>query len=257
MQRRFILLGASRGLGWSTFQLLQKRADTQAFLLSSRKIQARTFEIEQLLEAYPADEAQSSAQKSKQAIEQTAKQKVKQAAKQEIKLVAQDFSKLPIDGAFLQDLENFQATDLIYFAGGGPFGSFADKKWNDHQWALNTTFLYPAQLMHQILSQKKTKWPDLRNLVVIGSAIAESKPDPKAASYAAAKHALKGLIDTVQFELDLVQGLRVHLFSPGYMQTDLLPAHSEPRQKQLAENPLDVAKKLITVIERNDSIGPS
>jgi hypothetical protein len=44
----------------------------------------------------------------------------------------------------------------------------------------------------------------------------------------------------------------VRLFSPGYMQTDLLPANSQPRQNGEAENPLDVAKKLIAMIEKND-----
>lgn len=165
-------------------------------------------------------------------------------------LLTQDFSKLPIELDFIQAVKKFNPTDLIYFAGGGPYGVFSDKKWSDHQWALNTTFLYPAEWLHLLL---KEKWPLLRNIVLIGSSVAESKPDKNAASYAAAKHALKGLVETIRLELaESTSGLHVQLFSPGYMQTDLLPSHSEPRQKQLAENPLDVAKKLITVIEKND-----
>lgn len=224
MQRRFALLGCSRGLGWATFQELQKKQYVTAFLLSSRKIQERQIEISQST----------------------------QNATTEILYVNQDFSKLPIDPQFLNTLQKFAPTDLIYFAGGGPYGKFAEKKWSDHQWALNTTFLYPAQLVHSIAENQKTHWSSLRNIIFIGSAIAESRPDPKAASYAAAKHALKGLIDTLQLELDSASGLSLHLFSPGYMQTDLLPPHSEPRQKQLAENPFEVAKKLIAVIEKND-----
>lgn len=223
MQKRFVLLGSSRGLGWETFLLLQKKKTAKGFLLSSRKILGREQEISNLT----------------------------QNSNQDVKLITQDFSKPFIDAEFLQELKAFKPTHLIYFAGGGPYGAFAEKKWSDHQWALNTTFLYPAQLLHYVVSNRP-QWPWLKSFIVIGSAIAESQPDLKAASYAAAKHALKGLVSTIQLEKDTTQGIFVELFSPGYMQTDLLPAHSEPRQKQLAENPFDVAKKLITVIEKND-----
>ena len=216
MQKRFALLGASRGLGWATYQALQNHDENFEFLLSSRKIEARRNEI-------------SAANTT---------------------LLAQDFSRLPVDVEFVQNLKKFTPTDLIYFAGGGPYGAFSEKKWSDHQWALNTTFLYPAELLHVLL---KEKWPSLKKIILIGSAIAENKPDKNAASYAAAKHALKGLVETIQLErAGSTSGPRVQLFSPGYMQTDLLPPHSEPRQKQLAENPLDVAKKLITMIEKSD-----
>jgi short-subunit dehydrogenase len=216
MQKRFALLGASRGLGWATYQALQNHDKNSEFLLSSRKIEARRGEISSI----------------------------------NTTLMVQDFSQLPVQLEFVQTLKKFNPTDLIYFAGGGPYGAFAEKKWSDHQWALNTTFLYPAELLHVLL---KEKWPSLRNIVLIGSSIAESKPDKNAASYAAAKHALKGLVDTIQLEMNhSTSSLRVQLFSPGYMQTDMLPPHSEPRQKQLAENPLDVAKKLITMIEKSD-----
>lgn len=215
MQKRFALLGASRGLGWATYQVLQNHHQNCEFLLSSRKIEARRSEI---------------------SVVNTT-------------LLSQDFSALPVKSDFIQNLKNFNPTDLIYFAGGGPYGAFSEKKWSDHQWALNTTFLYPAELLHFIL---KEKWPTLKNVILIGSAVAESKPDRNASSYAAAKHALKGLVETIQLEMPPASSLRVQLFSPGYMQTDLLPSHSEPRQKQLAENPLDVAKKLITMIEKSD-----
>lgn len=216
MQKRFALLGASRGLGWATYQTLQNYYKNSEFLLSSRKIQARQSEV-------------SAANTT---------------------LLSQDFSKLPVQLDFIQSLKKFNPTDVIYFAGGGPYGAFSEKKWSDHQWALNTTFVYPAELLHVLL---KEEWASLRNFILIGSSVAESKADKYAASYAAAKHALKGLVDSIQLEMPLsTSSLRIQLFSPGYMQTDLLPPHSEPRQKQMAENPLDVAKKLITMIEKSD-----
>ncbi len=213
-QDRFALLGSSRGLGWSTYQALEKSYPQSQFLLSSRKIAGRKNEI---------------------SLATT--------------LVPQDFSKSPVNESFLNVLKTFHPTTLVYFAGGGPYGLFGEKKWSDHQWALHTTFLYPAELVHSIFSDLSS-WPDLRQIVLIGSAIAEAQPDPLAASYAAAKHALKGLVTSMQKESISLPRLR--LFSPGYMQTDLLPANSKPRQLGLSENPFDVAKKLIAFIEKSD-----
>jgi short-subunit dehydrogenase len=211
---RVVLLGSSRGLGWATYQTLVKNYSSANYFLSSRKI----------------------ANRAGQVSEKTF-------------LVPQDFSKIPLDPQFVRQLAEFKPTTVIYFAGGGPHGAFEEKKWSDHQWALNTTFLYPAELIHRILAQY-SDWPELRQLIVVGSAIAEANGDPFAASYAAAKHALKGLITSIQKESSPKPKLR--LFSPGYMQTEMLPASSRPRQLGLAEDPFEVAKKLIAFIEKND-----
>lgn len=216
---RFILLGASRGLGWATYQNLLQRFKNQEFLLASRRIKQK--------ELLVSDKTQ---------------------------LIEQDFSKGRCDEKFVQQLQDFQGTHLIYFAGGGPYGPFHQKKWSDHQWALETTFLYPARLVHLILSEPK-QWSSLRQVILIGSAVAESLPDINASSYSAAKHALKGLVDTLVLEQQASSNAfaqEVRLFSPGYMQTDLLPINSQPRQNDLAETPQNVAKKLIAMIEKND-----
>ena len=209
-------MGASRGLGWATYQELNRRSETQAFLLSSRKINARKNQVSANTE-----------------------------------LVEQDYSVTPVGSDFLTRLQDFNPTCLIYFAGGGPYGLFADKKWNDHDWALKTSFLYPAELLHAILS-KRNEWKELKKILFVGSAIAEDQADPKAASYAAAKHAVKGLGTSIQAEVLDNQNPQITLFSPGYMQTELLPVNSQPRQNQLALDPVDVAKKLIAIIEKND-----
>ncbi len=211
---RIALLGSSRGLGWATYQELVKSFPRNSYFMASRKISVRQSEMSE-----------------------------------NTKLISQDFSKTPVDFNFLQSLAEFAPTHLIYFAGGGPHGLFANKKWSDHLWALNTTFLYPAELTHAILSSP-AKWPSLKQIILIGSVIAENQADPLASSYAAAKHALRGLVSTLNAEGS--SSAQIKLFSPGYMQTDLLPADSQPRQKGLAENPSDVAKKLIAFIEKND-----
>lgn len=216
---RIAILGASRGLGWAFYQEIVKQFPEIHFLLASRKILERKNEV------------------TKNTI-----------------LITQDFSKVPVSSVFLSQLKSFNSTRIIYVAGGGPYGVFQKKKWADHVWALNTTLLYPAELLHAILqSQSETDvlgWANLAQITFVGSQIAESKADPMAASYAAAKHGLKGLISTIQAEG--LQKPLVLLFSPGYMQTDMLPAHSWPVTQGLAEPAALVAKQLIQFIEKNN-----
>jgi short-subunit dehydrogenase len=215
MQKRnesYILLGASRGLGWHTYLQLLKTQPDSRFLISSRKVNSRNTEV-----------------------------------KGDTTLLQQDFSKPGIDPGFLNKLKEFKPTQIIYFAGGGPYGLFQEKKWSDHQWALQTSFLYPAELLHSIKSQLEN-WPQLKKFVFIGSAVAEDKPDPRASSYSAAKHAMRGLLTSIKAEQDSAP--KILLFSPPYMQTDLLPAHSQPRLSDRAENPEVVAERLIEYIEK-------
>jgi len=216
LNEKFIMLGASRGLGWCTYQLLQILKQPSDFLINSHNVLVKTGEIAQ-----------------------------------NTKLIQQDFSKPGIDQEFETQLKKFGPTHLIYFAGGGPYGFFQDKKWSDHQWSLQTSFLYPAELLHSIMAHPEA-WPALKKVVLIGSSVAEDKADPRASSYSAAKHALRGLVATVQEEIKAQSEKKlpqVLLFSPPYMQTDLLPAHSQPRLNDRAENPEVVARRLIEYIE--------
>lgn len=129
---------------------------------------------------------------------------------------------------------------VFYFAAGGPYGDFAKKKWKDHRWALQVSFLSPAELLHSIMSDP---WPALTQVVFVGSAIADSSADPSASSYAAAKHGLKGLISTVIAEKP---ELDIRLFRPGYMDTDLLPKNSHPRLDETSLLSAENAAKIFT-----------
>lgn len=202
ISHKFILLGASRGLGWATYQALAKKYPAAEFLLISRKISEGHYHSFKF-----------------------------------------DFSK-ELTAEFLTKLIDFKPTTIIYFAAGGPFGHFHEKKWSDHQWALQVSFLFPAQLLHALMRESVT---NLKKFVVVGSAIAENKPDPGAASYCAAKHALKGLVTTLQAEnrTNNENAFTIQLFSPGYIETDLLPAQSWPRQQGLALSAENVAGQLI------------
>lgn len=210
-QRRFALLGASRGLGWATYQALSKKYPTAEFMLVSRKISHRKNEINSCTQVFDYD-----------------------------------FSK-ELSSDFVDKLADFNPTHIVYFAAGGPYGNFHEKKWSDHQWALQVTFLFPAQLLHHFM---RISVPSLKQFVLVGSAIAENQPDPGAASYCAAKHALKGLITTLQKENKSPFNckFKIELFSPGYIETDMLPPQSWPRQQGLAESAENVAQQLINLV---------
>ena len=203
---KYILLGASRGLGWATYQEIKMQEPDSEVLLVSRKIDSKKNELKSLTATHSFD--------------------------------LTNWSK---DDSLFKKMIEFQPSYIIYFAGGGPHGDFVTKKWTDHEWALKINFLTPAQMIHQ-LGQNQNDFKNLKSVIVIGSSIAESNADPQAASYCAAKHALKGLITTLQIENKTA--FKLHLFSPGYMETDLLPAHSWPRLENKAEKPEKVASEL-------------
>ncbi len=138
-------------------------------------------------------------------------------------------------------LIEFNPSHIIYCAGGGPYGSYHEKKWSDHEWALQLNFLTPARLLHQVLAEK-LKFSSLTDFVYVGSEVAENQPDVGAASYAAAKHGMRGLISTLKLESE---NPKIHLFSPGYMDTRLLPKNAWPRHREgLVAKSHDVANSL-------------
>lgn len=159
------------------------------------------------------------------------------------KMNQMDFSQKSNWDSYLLQLAEQNPEKIIYFAAGGPYGEFQKPEWKDHEWALNVTFLFPAYLLHQVLDRKK--FPALKQVTFIGSSVAESEPDPKASMYSASKHALKGLVTSVKKENP---GLDLRLFSPGYMDTPLLPANAWPRKQNLVRNPTLVAEELLSFI---------
>ena len=149
-----------------------------------------------------------------------------------------DFSK---EGALDHVMSLFRqerVTHIYYFAAGGPYGQFAKKALKDHKWAFQVTYWFPSQLLHQCLQESS----HYHQFVLVGSAVAEDSADPFAVSYSAAKHALLGLHRGLVAEgVDL----DVRLFSPGYLDTEMLPPNAWPRQQGLPiASPKDVAQKL-------------
>lgn len=158
-----------------------------------------------------------------------------------------DFSKTEDWSKIVSDIRAIKPQRVIYCAGGGPYGPFSRFEWKDHAWSWKVNFEFPAYLLHDFL---KMPIAELKQLVLIGSKVAESAPDPGAASYAAGKHALKGLISTVIADKEPTFDLR--LLSPGYMETDLLPIGSRPRRQGLAKPVEQVASRMIQSITDSD-----
>lgn len=155
-----------------------------------------------------------------------------------------DFSKADLFEYYCEKIAETNPQRIFYFAAGGTYGPFQKYAWKDHLWTMNVDFNFPAFLLRYFLNRKQS----LKQMVFIGSEIAESRPDPNAAMYCAAKHALKGLVSSVQQENPPIE---VILFSPGYMDTQLLPKHAWPREKGLVANPSQIAKELLKQISCN------
>jgi short-subunit dehydrogenase len=156
-----------------------------------------------------------------------------------------DFSQEDQAPALIKVLQDFEISTLVYGAGGGPFGLYGDKQWKDHMWALNVSFRFPALLLWQWCQGQALS--SVKKFMVIGSAIAEAQPDPKAAMYCASKHALKGLVSTLKKEYPQKN---IELFSPPYMDTQLLPPGAWPRQQGLVQPPAAIAEELLQTLLR-------
>lgn len=164
-----------------------------------------------------------------------------------------DFSKNENILSLHKEIIDFNPHRLIYCAGGGPYGFFHKKTWQSHAWSFQLNFLFPGELLHTLLSEKSENISNLKQLVFIGSTIAEDQPDPFAASYAAGKHALKGLISSLveESKSPLLKDFTpwdIRLYSPGYMDTSLLPAQSLPRKQneKILLKPENVAEDVLT-----------
>lgn len=215
---RIAILGASRGLGKALAVNLAKNEDF-TLLLTSRKMTNPVFK-----QAFaPYDHR--------------------------VTFFSADFTKPEEVRAIFEQLKQFNAGRIIYCAGGGPFGLYEDRPWHSHAWAFQLNLLFPAQLLHHLLGASQADFRSLKQVIFIGSAIAETKPDPGAASYSAAKHGLKGLMASV-IEENRELELDIRLYSPGYMDTSMLPPNSRPRQDgSLIADPEKIADDLSTWIQ--------
>ncbi len=153
-----------------------------------------------------------------------------------------DVSKEDLFEINAETIAQFNPHRVFYFSGGGTYGSFHKYEWKDHKWTMNVNFLFPSFL---ILYLQKFKGR-IKQVVLTGSKIAEQSADPNAAMYCAAKHALKGLVDSISEE---DSPIKITLFSPGYMDTQLLPKNASPKQQDLAVHPQYFAGQLLQLVK--------
>lgn len=139
--------------------------------------------------------------------------------------------------ALLKTLDDEQPEIVVCAAGGGPYGEFVKKDWKDHSWALSVTLLSPMRIAHHLLRSTYC-----RQVILIGSAVAEAGADKYAASYCAAKHGLRGFVGTLALE---ATDKDIRLFSPDYMATDMLPANAASKIGKVAAKPQDVARDFV------------
>ncbi len=212
---KIAILGASRGLGSELARKIVRDQDEGSLLLVAR---------------------------NRNNLESIKKELLSLAGQKpfKIEIFQSDFSKEQDQERSLQALKTFQADQIFYCAGGGPHGKFSSKEWKDHLWSLQVSLIFPTRLTHWCLLQaQKMDLP--RQLVLVGSSISEATPEPLGSSYSASKHGLKGLVHSINAEGDT---LDLRLFSPGYMDTELLPSGAAPRSQGQVWPKHIVAQKL-------------
>lgn len=189
---KIVILGASRGLGRALVDELLKQSP-EGILVVSRKLSSAKSDLQEY---------------------------------KNLHYIEADLTKDESVNSLIAEMTDFNPHRVFYVAGGGAYGSFNSREWKDHDWAMRLNFLTPAKMIHSLLSQQGSNDNNLGQIMIVGSAIAGLKPDPMAASYSAAKHALVGLISSLQGE---GHSLDLRLFNPGYINTSLLPKNAKPR----------------------------
>ncbi len=153
-----------------------------------------------------------------------------------------DFSKPDCVSQILSSLEAYPVKRLFYFAGGGPYGSFESKEWKDHLWSYQVNFLTPSHLLHYLL--RDSRFSTVEQVVFVGSSVADHQGDLNAASYAAGKHALRGLVESILLESPSKD---LRLFRPSYMDTSMLPPKALVRQNpEQIQSPAKMAEIFVS-----------
>ncbi|MCB9073273.1 MAG: SDR family oxidoreductase [Bdellovibrionaceae bacterium] len=149
-----------------------------------------------------------------------------------------DLSRQDQVGELLDKMDQEKPERVFCVAGAGPYGSYLKKEWKDHDWALQVSLLSPLRITHHCLRADYCQ-----QIILVGSSVAESSPDPQASSYSAAKHGLKGFVASVRGEE--LGGKDLRLFSPPYMDTDMLPVNAAAREAHTIYSPVDVGREFV------------
>lgn len=155
-----------------------------------------------------------------------------------------DFSRPESAVLIMKEVESFKPDIIFYVAGGGPHGDFLSKPLHSHQWAYQVNYFTPIALAYALIEQKYQG-----DFVYIGSAVAERSSSNQSLSYSQSKKMAKqSLLATPE------KSLKVRVFSPAYMDTDMLTKNAWPRIEapELVIKPEKVAEELVAWLLKNE-----
>lgn len=155
-----------------------------------------------------------------------------------------DFSKEDSPQKVLKLIERTESDLLIYCAGGGPHGSYFEKRSQSHRWAFQVNSFTPLEIL------KNLEQSSIKTFIYIGSAIAERSVSSQSLSYSHSKKLTKRAF--LDYKSESLEAL---VFSPPFMDTDLLPPGAWPRTNcpDLVLDPHVVAQELFKWIQDRDS----
>ena len=133
---------------------------------------------------------------------------------------------------------------IFYVAGGGPHGSFFEKPFQSHEWAYRVNFFTPIQICYELIDMGYQG-----EFIYIGSAIAERAKSISSLSYSSSKQMAKKALLSIPFS-----DLKTRVFSPPFMDTNLLPPKAWPRVEfeNLVLDPKKVAEDCLKWISAQD-----
>ena len=142
---------------------------------------------------------------------------------------------------------------VIANAGAGAYGWFRDADPEDVDRTIEVTLLGAANTIRAALPLLERT----RGTIVVTASVAGLYPMPLAAAYSAAKHGLRGLVNSLRIELRATgSDVQLAMVHPGPVDTpfwvnvtpeDFMPPKMPP---QIAQDADDIAKALVRAIEK-------
>jgi NAD(P)-dependent dehydrogenase (short-subunit alcohol dehydrogenase family) len=147
---------------------------------------------------------------------------------------------------------------IVSNAGAVSFGHFLEVDPDDFDRTLAVTFTGAVNLIRAALPELRAS----RGVIVATSSIMANMPLPAFSSYAAAKHALRGFLNTLQIEeSEQRSGVRVAMVSPGPVDTPIYDRATsatghQPAKLPDAYHPDTIAEALVeaAIAPRHDRI---
>jgi NAD(P)-dependent dehydrogenase (short-subunit alcohol dehydrogenase family) len=221
---RVLLTGASSGIGAATARRLAKRGDDVVLVARGREgLDKVAREVEELGGTALVAEADITDREA-------------------------------LRGAFDRAVAELGGLDaVIANAGAGAYGLFRDLDPEDVDRTIQVVLIGAANTIREALPHLERS----HGTLVATASVAGLYPMPLAAAYSAAKHGLRGLVNSIRIELRATgSDVRIAMVHPGPVDTpfwvnvtpeDFMPPKMPP---QIAQDPDEIARQLIRAIEK-------